>query len=55
MGKRDRGADSPRARTPKATRLGFMKGQGLVPDDFNRIGAEEIEALFERKPDRSAR
>ncbi|WP_404385023.1 type II toxin-antitoxin system Phd/YefM family antitoxin [Caenispirillum salinarum] len=27
-------------------RLGFMKGQIKVPDDFDRMGAEEIEQLF---------
>ncbi len=27
-------------------RLGFMKGKGTVPDDFNSIGLTEIEALF---------
>jgi prevent-host-death family protein len=27
-------------------RLGFMVGQISVPDDFNRMGAEEIEGIF---------
>jgi hypothetical protein len=27
-------------------RLGFMDGEGRVPDDFDRLGAVEIEALF---------
>jgi prevent-host-death family protein len=27
-------------------RLGFMAGQILVPDDFDRMGSEEIEAIF---------
>jgi prevent-host-death family protein len=27
-------------------RLGFMKGQITVPDDFDRMGKEEIEQLF---------
>ena len=27
-------------------RLGFMAGYISVPDDFDRIGQEEIEALF---------
>jgi len=27
-------------------RLGFMTGQGTVPDDFDRMGADEIEQLF---------
>ncbi|HEY9871416.1 MAG TPA: type II toxin-antitoxin system prevent-host-death family antitoxin [Candidatus Obscuribacterales bacterium] len=32
---------------PKSIRrLGFMAGQMSVPDDFNRMGSEEIEQLF---------
>jgi len=31
-------------------RLGFMSGQISVPDDFDRMGSEEIERLFEGKP-----
>jgi prevent-host-death family protein len=27
-------------------RLGFMAGQILVPDDFDRMGQQEIERLF---------
>ena len=27
-------------------RLGFMEGEGRVPDDFNTMGAREIENLF---------
>ena len=27
-------------------RLGFMAGQFSVPDDFDRMGAEEIEKMF---------
>ena len=27
-------------------RLGFMKGQISVPDDFDRMGQEEIERMF---------
>lgn len=30
--------------TPR--RLGFLAGEIVVPDDFDRIGADEIEALF---------
>jgi prevent-host-death family protein len=30
--------------TPR--RLGFMEGQFEVPDDFDRMGQEEIEKLF---------
>ena len=29
-----------------AKRLGFMAGQIAVPDDFDRIGAGEIEQIF---------
>ena len=29
------------------SRLGFMKGQFTIPEDFDRIGAAEIEALFD--------
>ena len=35
--------------TPDSThvkRLGFMKGQFSVPPDFDRMGNEEIDALF---------
>jgi len=27
-------------------RLGFMQGQGTVPDDFDEIARDEIERLF---------
>ena len=27
-------------------RLGFLAGQGAVPDDFDRMGAEEIRKAF---------
>jgi prevent-host-death family protein len=30
----------------KVRRLGFMAGQISVPDDFDRMGEEEIEHLF---------
>jgi antitoxin (DNA-binding transcriptional repressor) of toxin-antitoxin stability system len=30
----------------KARRLGFMLGEIAVPDDFDRMGAEEIDLLF---------
>ena len=36
--------------TPSAgqqRRLGFMAGQFSVPDDFDRMGAEDITRLFE--------
>ena len=28
-------------------RIGFMQGQILVPDDFDRMGEEDISAMFE--------
>lgn len=31
---------------PTAQRLGFMCGEFVVPDDFDRLGRKEIEALF---------
>ena len=37
--------DSPSAGQQR--RLGFMAGQGSVPDDFDRMGAEDITRLFE--------
>ncbi|MEC5218888.1 prevent-host-death family protein [Actimicrobium sp. GrIS 1.19] len=39
--------------TPDASeikRFGFMAGQIKVPDDFNTMGAGDIESLFEGKP-----
>jgi len=33
--------------TARMKRLGFMAGQIAVPDDFDRMGSEEIEQLFE--------
>ena len=37
--------DSPSAGQQR--RLGFMAGQGNVPDDFDRMGGEDITRLFE--------
>ena len=37
--------DSPSAEQQR--RLGFMAGQFTVPDDFDRMGAEDITHLFE--------
>jgi prevent-host-death family protein len=31
----------------KPKRIGFMKGQIKVPDDFDTMGADEIRRLFE--------
>ena len=30
----------------QSDRLGFMEGEGRVPDDFNTMGTDEIEDLF---------
>jgi prevent-host-death family protein len=36
---------------PKAAqRIGFMSGQFKVPDDFDRMGEDEISALFGSTP-----
>ena len=32
--------------TKQSDRLGFMEGEGRVPDNFNKMGAKEIENLF---------
>ena len=32
--------------TPQPKRLAFLAGQIDLPDDFNEMGKEEIEALF---------
>ncbi len=31
---------------PQVRRLGFMTGEIKVPDDFDRMGGQEIERLF---------
>ena len=36
--------EPPRAPEPRP--IGFMKGRIRVPDDFDRMGEKEIEALF---------
>ncbi len=33
----------------KMRRLGFMRGEFTVPDDFDTMAAEEIERLFQGK------
>ena len=38
--------DAPPAKT--ARRLGFMQGQFTIPEDFDRIGTDEIERTFNR-------
>ena len=37
--------DTPDAR--KVRRLGFMEGQISIPEDFDEMGREEIERMFE--------
>ncbi len=37
----------PAAATPR--RLGFLAGRIAVPDDFDRIGADQIAGLFQGK------
>ncbi|MDE0048683.1 MAG: type II toxin-antitoxin system prevent-host-death family antitoxin [Rhodospirillales bacterium] len=37
-------ADPPATATGR--RLGFMEGQFTIPDDFDRLGAAEIETMF---------
>jgi prevent-host-death family protein len=37
-------ANAPTSHQPR--RLGFLSGQASVPDDFNRMGRNEIEQLF---------
>lgn len=32
--------------TPQRKRIGFLAGQITAPDDFDRMGSEEIEHLF---------
>lgn len=34
----------------KPRRLGFMEGQGDIPEDFDRMGEVEIERLFADDP-----
>lgn len=32
---------------PRPRRLGFLKGRLAIPEDFDRMGAEEVRGLFE--------
>jgi hypothetical protein len=38
--------DDP-AHQPQSRRLGLLRGQCQVPDDFDKLGAAEIADLFE--------
>ena len=40
--------DAPASGT--ARRIGFLAGQIAVPDDFDSLGAQEIESLFGGRP-----
>ncbi len=40
------------ADTPKKRRIGFMKGEIVVPDDFDTMMADEIEEMFYGNPDK---
>ena len=61
MGEQDNPHESPSHLSPVAdqavvsqamcTWLGVLKGQLLVPDDFDRMGQEEIADLFEGSPE----
>lgn len=37
-------ADAPKPR------IGFLRGQIAVPDDFDRLGRDEIEGMFAARP-----
>jgi len=41
---------NPFAEKTPCSRVGFLKNSISVPDDFNRIGDEEIVGMFEGKP-----
>ncbi|WP_430241153.1 type II toxin-antitoxin system Phd/YefM family antitoxin [Neorhizobium sp. DAR64861/K0K2] len=40
------GAATPEVTAPKKRRIGFLKGQISVPDDFDTVFAKEIEDMF---------
>jgi prevent-host-death family protein len=35
---------------PEPRRLGFLVGEVTVPDDFDRMGEDEIASMFEGEP-----
>ena len=61
MGEQDNSHESPSHLSPvadqavvpqaKRSRLGVLKGQLSVPDDFDRMGQQEIADLFEGSPE----
>ena len=40
---------------PHVSRIGFMKGQFTVPDDFDTLFQDEIEEMFYGNPDKFSR
>lgn len=44
--------DAPETKAPR--RLGFLEGEIEVPDDFDRMGDDEIAELFENRDDPAA-
>jgi hypothetical protein len=40
--------ESPPPQPSKPRNIGFMKGEGCVPDDFDTMMQDEIIAMFER-------
>jgi len=44
--------DAPSAKQVK--RLGFLAGEFSVPDNFNKLGEKDIQALFGNGPDNKA-
>ena len=42
------------AQETKKRKLGFLKGQYAVPEDFKAFGREEIEEMFYGNPDKFA-
>jgi len=34
---------------PGMERLGFMRGEFTIPDDFDQLGSAEIETLFDKQ------
>ena len=42
------------ARVAQKRRIGFLKGQMTIPDDFNEMGRQEIERLFNGDDDQPA-
>jgi hypothetical protein len=41
--------------SPQRRRFGFMAGEVEIPDDFNEMGAAEIEEMFYGEPEPKAK